>query len=55
VEGDRKEYEDGEKEWKRKGHERKYETDIKKFAVMHNTTLKRNQKNDCIKYVRSCR
>jgi hypothetical protein len=37
VEGDRKEYEDGEKEAKRTEQERKYEPDIKKVAVTHNT------------------
>jgi hypothetical protein len=44
VEGDRQEYEDGEKEWKRTGKERKYEPDIKKVAIIHNRTLKCNKK-----------
>ena len=42
MEGDRREYEDVEKEGKRAEQERKYEPDIKKVSVIHNTARKRN-------------
>jgi hypothetical protein len=49
VEGDRRGYENGEKEGKRKEHGRKQAPNIKRVSVIHNTARKHIK--NCIKYV----